>query len=354
MSAKADGAGALHVVYAKATIVESVDSDSDGLADVTETAIGTDPAVRDTDGDGLMDGDEEILLNSFATIADTDGDGFGDGLEVAAGADPRLAASLPLAPTGTIVNETVLEGLVRAELFAANAYSFVTNNAVRTQVCREFSAVGCPSAFSFTNAVGSGNAFCIEAWMDVNTNGVWDAWEPAGVFETDAAVPSNIADIVIVLESDDYVDTDGNGLADRWEWRHFGRLGNSATADPDNDGLDNVGECSWWTDPFADDTDYDGMTDGDEVLVGFDPAVPHKLPTLGLYRTANGMFRIEWDTRYFQGYMPQFTDSLSSPAWSNLVPHAIYEYDAYPYGSMSVIDVNTNKTSRFYRIKLVK
>ena len=69
---------ALHVVYAKARIVEAVDSDSDGLADASETAIGTDPAVADTDGDGLLDGDEEILLNTIALRGDSDGDGFGD------------------------------------------------------------------------------------------------------------------------------------------------------------------------------------------------------------------------------------------------------------------------------------
>lgn len=353
-SAVTDVPSALHVVYAKVKIVEAVDSDSDGLADVSESAIGTDPSVADTDGDGLTDGDEEILLNTFATRSDTDGDGFMDGLEVAAGADPRSAGSVPITVSGRVVNETMLEGPVKGILYAANPYSFVASNAASAHVCREFSSAGCPAEFVLANAVGSGNAFCIEAWMDVNTNGVWDAWEPAGVFETDAGVSSNLADVVILLECDDFVDMDGNGLADTWEWRHFGKLGNSATEDPDNDGLDNAGECRWWTDPFVDDTDYDGMTDGDEVFVGFDPTVPHKLPTLGLYRTANGMFRIEWDTRYFQGYMPQFTDSLSAPAWSNLVPHAIYEYESYPYGTKSVIDVNTNNTSRFYRIKLVK
>ena len=41
-------------------------------------------------------------------------------------------------------------------------------------------------------------------------------------------------------------------------------------------------------------------------------------------------------------------------AWSNLVPHTMYEYNSYPYGTMSVIDVHTNAPMRFYRIKLVK
>ena len=73
-----------------------------------------------------------------------------------------------------------------------------------------------------------------------------------------------------------------------------------------------------------------------------------------LERAANGKFRLGWNTRYSQGYMPQFTDRLSPPAWSNLVPHTLYEYQSHPYGSMSVIDMNTNSPMRFYRIKLEK
>lgn len=354
MSAKADAKGALHVVYAKATIVESVDTDSDGLADSTEAAIGTDPAVRDTDGDGLTDGDEEVMLNTFATIADSDGDGFGDGLEVAAGADPRSANSVPVTIAGKVVNGTYLAGPVRARLIVSNSFEWITNNTAAIQVCREFAAEDCPARFTFTNAVASGVAFRIDAWADVNGNGIWENWEPAGSFASDGAAAPGVDDIEICLTCDDLADSDGNGLADTWEWRYFGKLGNSATADPDDDGLNNEGESRWGTDPFNDDTDNDGMKDGDEVYVGFSPVEAYKTPQLRLCRTVDGKFRLEWDTRYYQGYMPQYTDRLSVPAWSNLVPHTVYEYDAYPYGTKSVIDVRTNAPMRFYRIKLVK
>ena len=285
--------------------------------------------------------------------ADCDGDGFGDGLEVAAGSDPRATNSFPVTVSGTVVSGTPLVGKVFASLSASNAFDFISGNAATSRVCRAFVAAGCPAAFTFTNSVASGAAFRIDAWADVNANGAREDWEPAGSYASDGA-SANLAGVEIRLECEDTGDSDGNGLSDDWELRYFGKLGNSAAADPDNDGLDNAGESEWRTDTFEDDTDHDGMTDGDEVMVGFNPAVKDKLPVLGLQHTPNGMYRIEWDTRYYQGYMPQYTDSLVPPAWSNLVPHTIYEYNSYPYGTMSVIDVHTNAPMRFYRIKLVK
>lgn len=47
-------------------------------------------------------------------------------------------------------------------------------------------------------------------------------------------------------------DSDGNGLGDGWEIAHFGSIGQSATADPDNDGLSNLDEYNFATDPNVD------------------------------------------------------------------------------------------------------
>lgn len=46
-----------------------------------------------------------------------------------------------------------------------------------------------------------------------------------------------------------FVDTDGNGIDDRWELAHFGRIGIDPTADPDGDGLTNLAEYLAGTDP---------------------------------------------------------------------------------------------------------
>ena len=58
-----------------------IDTDEDGLPDLQETNIGTDPDLADTDGDGLEDGNE-LLLGTNPLVSDSDLDGFSDGYEV--------------------------------------------------------------------------------------------------------------------------------------------------------------------------------------------------------------------------------------------------------------------------------
>lgn len=70
------------------------DSDGDGLADVDESSLGTDPFNPDSDNDGLWDGDE-IGQGTDPLLADSDGDGFSDGDEVGQATDPLDPASHP-------------------------------------------------------------------------------------------------------------------------------------------------------------------------------------------------------------------------------------------------------------------
>jgi hypothetical protein len=78
----------------------NADSDLDGVADGAELAAGTDPlvadsaAAADSDGDGLLDADE-AAFGTDPGIADSDGDGWFDGDEVSIGTDPLDAGSFP-------------------------------------------------------------------------------------------------------------------------------------------------------------------------------------------------------------------------------------------------------------------
>jgi hypothetical protein len=72
------------------------DPDHDGLTNLQEFQLGTDPHNADTDGDGLRDGDEINIYHTNPLVADTDGDGIPDGVETANGTDPLNPASFDL------------------------------------------------------------------------------------------------------------------------------------------------------------------------------------------------------------------------------------------------------------------
>jgi hypothetical protein len=64
------------------------DPDNDGLTNRQEAELGTNYQMRDTDGDGLSDGEEVNIYKTDPLNPDTDGDGFSDGEEVQAGYNP--------------------------------------------------------------------------------------------------------------------------------------------------------------------------------------------------------------------------------------------------------------------------
>src|SRR5207248_2748219 len=70
------------------------DVDRDGLSNLEEVQLGTDPTKPDTDFDGLNDG-EEVVRGTNPFNPDTDGDGFPDGIEVEAGTNPLDPNSRP-------------------------------------------------------------------------------------------------------------------------------------------------------------------------------------------------------------------------------------------------------------------
>ena len=95
------------------------DPDSDGLTNLQENSLGTNPSNPDTDADGLTDGaevathrtnprnpdsDSDGLSDQYEVVtsgtnpnsADTDSDGYSDRNEIASGTNPTAAASYPL------------------------------------------------------------------------------------------------------------------------------------------------------------------------------------------------------------------------------------------------------------------
>lgn len=65
------------------SMVTGLDSDGDGLPDACELIVGTNPSVIDTDGDGIPDGFELLRIGTDPLSQDTDGDGCSDRIELA-------------------------------------------------------------------------------------------------------------------------------------------------------------------------------------------------------------------------------------------------------------------------------
>ena len=96
------------------------DTDGDGLNDSYEVlTLGTNATLADTDGDGLNDSYEVLTLGTNATLADTDGDGLGDRWEVkyngTSGVNPLVKATAE-----ELASDTDNDGLSLTEEFKAN------------------------------------------------------------------------------------------------------------------------------------------------------------------------------------------------------------------------------------------
>ncbi len=78
-----------------------VDTDEDGLEDIQEQQLGTDPANWDTDGDELGDAEEVNVWKTDPLNPDTDGDSYLDGSEVRNGYNPAGPGKIFEIPTAT-------------------------------------------------------------------------------------------------------------------------------------------------------------------------------------------------------------------------------------------------------------
>ena len=269
-----DGDGISNILDGKlGTDPNDPDSDNDGLTDGAETgpdgridAGDTDPLDADSDDDGLGDGHEALGTGPLITFGttnpldpDSDHDGIGDGIEAGV-----PTAGLPAGVSDD--NGTVFSGT--APGFVGDADPTTRTNPNHSDTDSD----GLDDGVEDANRDGA----AIHTLGDSSSTGLGET-DPAnadtdgdGLIDGDEVNASGpLAEIGSTNPLD--ADTDDGGtqdgtevLADATDPR-AGRAGDDTGKDADGDGLSRAQEVALGTDPGDADTDNDGIEDGDET-----------------------------------------------------------------------------------------
>ena len=272
------------------SLCTSPDSDSDGLPNLKELEIGTDPTLPDSDGDGLTDGQEvgpdqifDPNTDPDPRNPDSDGDGISDGEEVNRGMDPLDddtdddgLPDLAELTLGTDPNDVDTDGDGFEDGLEVNVGSDPTDLDSDDDGLYDNEEL---DPLADTDGDGRINLIDPDSDNDLLSDGLergvnvarTDTNEAAGFFTADLD-PSTLTDPLVA-------DSDGGGIADGTEdLNRNGRVdaGEGDPLDPndddtDGDGLSNREEAEIGTDPNLADSDGDGYSDGEELILGADP-----------------------------------------------------------------------------------
>ncbi|NHK31116.1 MAG: hypothetical protein FK730_07170 [Asgard group archaeon] len=232
--------------------VIGVDTDFDRLSDYIENnKWGTNPTIADTDGDGLLDGDEVDYWDDrdVDPLSDYEGDGLANLLDydsdndtISDGDEINIWGSDP------INTDSDDDGLLdRDEVINSFGEEYGTDP---TKPDTDDDDVN-----DYLEVLGFNVTLSIYGWNPgANESGWMDGQIDSGLNATNP-------------------DTDGDIPTDGWELTyHFNPLVWDSFFDNDSDLLNNTLEYLYGTDPFNPDTDGDGLTDGEEVFTyGTDP-----------------------------------------------------------------------------------
>ncbi|MEQ8273996.1 MAG: DUF4215 domain-containing protein [Deltaproteobacteria bacterium] len=241
------------------------DNDGDGVPNLVEIALGTNPNNPDTDGDLIDDG---IETNGGLPI-DTDGDG-------------RLDARDPDSDDDGVPDRT--ERNVDTDMDGTPNFRDEDDDGDGIPTAIEFSdgvtfglnpdGDGLPNYLDL-DSDGDGNPDAIEGTGDIDLDGIPNYLDPD---DTDGPGGDNDMDgltngVEATLGTDPLdPDTDGDGIDDGAEVAGGdpnafdpGLDTNPADADTDDDGIADGAEAGFGTDPANPDSDGDGILDGVEV-----------------------------------------------------------------------------------------
>ena len=264
------------------------DDDADGIDDVDELDLGSDPLDPDSDGDGIGDDDE---LGDLDAPLDTDGDGLldlvdddddGDGIPTLDEGDGDFDGDGVPDHLDTDADDDgigdAVEGLVDTDGDgAADAYDTDSDDdgfSDALEGADDLDGDGTPNYVDL-DVDGDGTPDEVEGDGDVDEDGVPNWLDPddsdGPTADPDEDGLSNAEEVDLGTDPYD-ADSDDDGLDDGIEVHETGT--EPTDADTDGDGLLDGAEVEAGTDPLDPDTDGDGLADGDEAGEGTDPLDP--------------------------------------------------------------------------------
>jgi len=233
------------------------DTDGDGLSNSDEVVYGTNPLLEDTDFDGLKDGEEIYTYDTNATNPDTDFDGLKDGEEIYT-YDTNVTNSdtdedglkdgeeIHTYDTNATLPDTDFDGLKDGE----EIYTYDTNATV-SDTDGDGLKDGEEVYIYDTNATNP----------DTDGDGVDDGIEiysyGTDINESCLSAPETIIIGFNITPAIDNISNDENDV--------INALDPNNHKDTDGDGLSNSDEVVYGTNPLLEDTDFDGLKDGEEI-----------------------------------------------------------------------------------------
>ncbi|MBM4341898.1 MAG: hypothetical protein FJ100_00775 [Deltaproteobacteria bacterium] len=235
------------------------DPDGDGLNNGDEFDAGTDPTLKDTDGDGLLDLEEIKPAGSVPATnplkADTDGDFLTDHAEV---------VKFKTNPTKVDTDGDGLPDNIELQVTKSSPLQVDTDNG--------FSDDGAEVLIDGTDPTDPS-----DDTQDKDGDGLSD-WKEENVYNTNRLVKDTDGDglddgeeVKKYKTKPTVADTDGDGLVDGFEVSPIVQT-DPLKADSDGDGLSDGAEVNTHkTLPLVADTDWDTLADGKEVQLGTSP-----------------------------------------------------------------------------------